>query len=121
MEEIEVKSDIHSILKRIDEYKHKVESDFYADMEEKQYEKNQMEKARLRDEKLFEVLGVSDDFDDSDDIDYDSDESGDTVHFDYEDYEDYEDYDASDVYIYEGESLLLNFGKPIESQNVSLL
>ena len=44
--EIEVKSDIISILKRIDEYLFKVESDFYADMEQKQYEKNQREKAR---------------------------------------------------------------------------
>ena len=122
IEEIEVKSDIISILKRIDEYKYKVESDFYVDVEQKQYEKNQKEKARLRDKKIFEVFGTSDDSDDSD-----SDSDSDSVHSDVESKIlarlDFSDSDLDDSYVYidhyvVDDSDVVEFA---ESQSVSLL
>ena len=90
--EMDEKTDIHFILRLIDEYKNKVD-EYYFDMEEKQGEENERNKV------WFLNYGVYEDDDEEEDVD---------------DVDDDDDYD--DVYKFG-----VDFNKFKESQNISIL
>ena len=112
------KTDIHFILRLIDEYKDKDEDEYYLDMEEKQVEENERNKEWFLNDNLFD----SDDSDDSDYVaedDVDSDDSEDETDNDSVassvDEDDYDD-DDDDVYKFS-----LDFNNFKESQNITIL
>ena len=94
-----MKTVIHFILRLIDEYKDKVEDEYYLDMEEKQGEQNERNKV------WFLNYGDYEDDDDEDDEDDDEDD------------EDDED-DDDDDYVYK---FGVDFNNFKESQNITIL
>ena len=101
--EMDEKTDIHNILRLIDEYKDKVEDEYYLDMEEKQGEENERNKLWF--------LNYGDYDDEDEDEDYDEDDEDDDDDYDDED----DDDDDDDVYKFG-----VDFNNFKESQNISI-